>query len=180
SDLHPADAPARRIENRKYPIREAFGLIWSAANDEKPFAPFPGAEGQDWFALRPMPVNAAPEDVVAGLMRLAPDDQPADLLAALAVRVGGVVYFVQPVDAGRAVIRGLLPERPADEIAALRHHNEVLARLRDRLERAAARKPAPEPLQPIFEKLSADLATMPDIAVPRGNTLNVLVKRKWH
>src|SRR5690606_34157399 len=78
------------------------------------------------------------------------------------------------------IFRGLLPERPADEIAALRHHNEVLARLRDRLERAAARKPAPEPLQPIFEKLSADLATMPDIAVPRGNTLNVLVKRKWH
>jgi ferredoxin-NADP reductase/nitrite reductase/ring-hydroxylating ferredoxin subunit len=176
---HPADAPARRIENRKYPIREAFGLIWSAANDEKPFAPFPGAEGHDWFALRPMPVNAAPEAVVAGLARLAPDDQAADLLPAMAVRLGAVVYFVQPVDAGRAVIRGLLPERPADEIATLRHYNELLTKLRDRLERAAAKKPAPEPLQPIFEKVSADLSTMPDIAVPRGNTLTVLVRRKW-
>src|SRR5690606_3003354 len=64
---HPADAPARRIENRKYPVREAFGLIWSAANDERPYTPFAGAEGKDWFALRPMPVNAEPEDVVAGL-----------------------------------------------------------------------------------------------------------------
>lgn len=176
---HPADAPARRIENRKYPIREAFGLVWSAAHDERPFTPFPGADGQDWFALRPLPINAAPEDVVAGLARLAPDDQPADLLPGLAVRLGPVVYFVQPVDAGRAVIRGLLPERPADELGALRHYNELLTKLRDRLERAAARKPAPEPLQPVFEKLSADLATMPDIAVPRGNTLNIVVRRKW-
>ena len=176
---HPADAPARRIENRRYPVREAFGLIWSAANDDKAFAPFPGAEGHDWFPLRPMPVNAAPDDVVAALARLAPDDQPADLLPGMAVRLDGVTYFVQPVDAGRAVIRGLLPDRPADDIATLRHYNEVLTRLRDRLERAAARKPAPEPLQPLFEKVSVDLATMPDIAVPRGNTLNVAVKRKW-
>jgi ferredoxin-NADP reductase/nitrite reductase/ring-hydroxylating ferredoxin subunit len=176
---HPADAPARRIENRKYPVKEAYGLIWSSANDEKPFVPFPGAVGEDWFALRPMPVNAAPGDVVAGLARLAPDDQPADLLPGMTVRLGDVVYFVQPIDAGRAVIRGLLPRTPTDELATLRHYNEQLTRLRDRLERAAAKKPAPEPLQPIYEKVSADLATMPDIAVPRGNTLNVVVKRKW-
>ncbi|UYO01192.1 MAG: Rieske 2Fe-2S domain-containing protein [Devosia sp.] len=176
---HPADAPARRIENRKYPVREAFGLIWSAANDDLPFTPFPGAGNHAWFALRPMPVNAAPDDIAAALARLAPDDAPADTLPGLAVRVGGAVYFVQPVDAGRAVIRGLLPDRPADELAALRRYNEVLTGLRDRLERAASRKPAPEPLVPLYEKVSADLATMPEIAVPRGNTLNVVVKRKW-
>lgn len=176
---HPADAPARRIENRKYPVREAFGLIWSAANDERPFTPFAGAEGKDWFALRPMPVNAEPEDVVAGLARLAPDDQPADLLPGLAVQLGAVLYFVQPIDAARAVIRGLLPERPSDEMATLRHYNEVLTKLRDRLERAAARKEAPAPLTPLYEKVSADLATMPDIAIPRGNTFNVVVRRKW-
>jgi ferredoxin-NADP reductase/nitrite reductase/ring-hydroxylating ferredoxin subunit len=176
---HPADAPARRIENRKYPVREAFGLIWSAANDDAPFAPFPGSEGHTWFALRPMPVVATPDDTIAGLMRLAPDDQPADLLPNMAVRVEGAVFFVQPVDAGRAVIRGLLPAKPADEMTTLRHYNEMLGKLRDRLEREAAKKPAPEPLQPVFEKVSAELSTMPDIAVPRGNTLNVVVKRKW-
>ncbi len=176
---HPADAPARRIENRKYQTREAYGLIWSAANDDQPFRPFPGAEGHDWFALRPVPVNATPEDVVAGLARLAPDDQPADLFPGLALRVAGAYYFVQPVDAGRAVIRGLLPERPAHELAALRHYNETLTKLRDQLERAAAKKPAPEPLTPVFEKVSAELATMPEIAIPRGNVFNVVVKRKW-
>jgi len=176
---HPADAPARRIENRKYPVREAFGLIWSAANDDQPFTPFPQATEHDWFVLRPLPVNAAPEDVLAGLARLASAEAPAEKLPGLALRIGPALYFVQPVDAGRAVIRGLLAERPADELAALRQHNEVLSGLRDRLERTAARKPAPEPLQPTFDKVSVDLATMPDIAIPRGNTMTVVVKRKW-
>lgn len=176
---HPADAPARRIQNRTYPVREAYGLIWSSATDEQAFRPFPGAEGHDWFPLRPMPVNAAPEDVLAALVRLAPDDQPADLLPGLSVRFGGTYYFVQPVDAGRAVIRGLLREKAADELATLRHYNEILGKLRDRLERAAAKKPAPEPLQPAYDKVSADLATMPDIAIPKGNTITVVVRRKW-
>ncbi|MET0438178.1 MAG: Rieske 2Fe-2S domain-containing protein [Devosia sp.] len=176
---HPADAPARRIENRKYPVKEAFGLIWSAANDDQKFAPFAGAEGTDWFPLRPMPVNATPEDVLAGLAGLAPDDQPADLLPGMALRLGTTIYFVQPVDAGRAVIRGLIAGKPEDEVATLRHYNETLTKLRDRLERAAARKPTPEPLQPVFEKVSTDLASMPDIAIPRGNTMPVVVKRKW-
>lgn len=173
---HPADAPARRIQNRTYPVREAYGLIWSAANDEQPFRPFPGAEGKDWLPLRPMPVNAEPEDVLAALARL---DPSADILPGLSIRAGNVIWFVQPVDAGRAVIRGLLSGQPAEPLAELRRYNEVLTGLRDRLERAASRKPAPEPLQPIFEKVSADLATMPEIAIPRGNTVTVVVKRKW-
>ena len=174
---HPADAPARRIENRTYPVREAYGLVWSAANDDAPFQPFPGADDHDWFPLRPMPVDATPEDVLAALARLAPDDQPADSLPGLALRLGTTTYFVQPVDAGRSVIRGLLPAQP--DLATLRRHNETLSKLRDRLERAAAKKPAPAPLQPTFEKVSADLATMPEIAIPRGNTITVVVKRKW-
>ncbi|WP_193334825.1 Rieske 2Fe-2S domain-containing protein [Devosia beringensis] len=177
---HPADAPARRIENRTYPAHEAFGLVWSAATSDRAFAPFPGAEtADDWFALRPMPVNAAPEAVIAALGRLAPDDQPAQILPGLAIRLGTTLYFVQPVDAGRAVIRGLLPGQPDDASLALRHHNEALTKLRDRLERAAVRQPAPAPLQPAFDKVSAELSTMPDIAIPRGTTMPVVVKRKW-
>ncbi|KKC41090.1 oxidoreductase [Devosia epidermidihirudinis] len=176
---HPADAPSRRIENKTYPVREAYGLIWSAANSDLPFAPFPGAESGDWFALRPMPVNAEPADVLTALAGLAPDDQPADVLPGMGLRLGEVTYFVQPVDANRSVIRGLLAKRPENEAAALRAHNETLTRLRDRLERAAARKPAPAALQPTFDKVSVELSTMPDIVIPRGNTMPVVVKRKW-
>jgi ferredoxin-NADP reductase/nitrite reductase/ring-hydroxylating ferredoxin subunit len=174
---HPADAPARRIQNKTYPVREAFGLVWSAANDEKPFDPFAGSEGKDWFALRPIPVNAAPDDVLSALARLAPDDQPADMLPGMGVHFDGTYYFVQPVDADKAVIRGLISTKP--DIAMLHHYNEILTKLRDRIERAAARKPAPEPLQPSFDKVSVELSTMPEIAIPRGTTLVVVVKRKW-
>lgn len=188
---HPADAPARRIENRTYPVREAYGLVWSAANDGLPFAPFSGAQTHPWFPLRPIPVNATPEDVLAALENHAVTADRGIGVAAVATRLPGfaiqltvelpvprtVIYFVQPVDAGRSVIRGLIDQEP--DIVFLRNDSEMLTRLRDRLERAAARKPVPEPLQPVFEKVSVDLATMPDIAIPRGNTLPVVVKRKW-
>jgi ferredoxin-NADP reductase/nitrite reductase/ring-hydroxylating ferredoxin subunit len=177
---HPADAPSRRIENKKYPVREAFGLIWSAATDDTPYASFPGADAaNEWFPLRPLPVNAEPDDVVAALARLAPDDQPADILPGLSVRLGLARFFVQPVDAGRSVIRGLFAGIPDDPLATLRAYNDTLTKLREQVERAAAKKLPPAPLEPSFDKVSVELSTMPDIAIPRGNTLTVLVKRKW-
>jgi ferredoxin-NADP reductase/nitrite reductase/ring-hydroxylating ferredoxin subunit len=192
---HPADAPARRITNKTYPVREAYGLVWSASNDDVPFTPFPGADVGNWFALRPVPVNAAAEDILAGFEGFAfppADDETgaetiAERLPGLAIRMTArsanisrtAVFFVQPLDSARSVIRGLLDHMPADPVSTLRDHNETLTKLRDRLEREAARKPAPAPLVPIFEKVSADLATMPEIAIPRSTTLNVVVKRKW-
>lgn len=176
---HPADAPSRRIENKKYPVREAFGLIWSAATEDVPYAPFPGADAAEWFPLRPLPINAQPDDVVAALARLAPDDQPADILPGLSVRLGLARFFVQPVDAGRSVIRGLLAGIPDEPLATLRAYNDTLTKLREQVERAAAKKLAPAPLEPSFDKVSVELSTMPDIAIPRGNTLTVVVRRKW-
>ena len=172
---HPADAPARRIANTTYPAVEAFGLIWSASNDAGDFAPFPGSEVGDWFALRPVPVNATTEDVLAGLARLgAAEAQPGS-----AIRIGDAVYFVQPIDSARSVIRGILAQVPADPATVLREYNTTLTKLRDRLERAAAHKPAPEPLEPSFEKVSVELSTMPEITIGSALTLRAVVKRKW-
>lgn len=191
---HPADAPARRITNTTYPAVEAFGLIWSADNDAGDFAPFPGSEAGDWFALRPVPVNAAAEDVLVALEGYAVAADKGILgVATVATRLPGlavrltvelpeptsVVYFVQPVDSNRSVIRGLLDHAFPDTIDQLRRHNDGLTKLRDRLERAAARKPAPEPLQPSFDKVSVELSTMPDITIGSALTLRAVVKRKW-
>ena len=172
---HPADAPARRIQNRTYPVREAFGLVWSAQSEDAAFPDLPPAGEGTWLPLRPMPVNAAPEDVAAGLAKAFDAESPDSLT----VRAGDAVYFVQPVDAGRSVIRGLIADPRTDTLALLRDRNRLLVKLRDRLERSAARKPAPAPLQPAYEKVSAELSTMPDIAVPHGGTMTVVVKRKW-
>jgi ferredoxin-NADP reductase/nitrite reductase/ring-hydroxylating ferredoxin subunit len=172
---HPADVPARRITNTTYPAVEAFGLVWSTGTGEAPFAPFPGATSTDWFALRPVPVNATADDVLAGLARLG----LAEVLPGTAVRIDDAVYFVQPVDSARSVIRGILAQTPADPATTLREYNATLTALRDRLERAAARKPAPEPLSPSFEKVSVELSTMPEITIGSALTLRAVVKRKW-
>ncbi|HTM76820.1 MAG TPA: Rieske 2Fe-2S domain-containing protein, partial [Devosia sp.] len=172
---HPADAPARRITNTTYAAVEAFGLVWSANHGAAPFTPFLGSEAGDWFALRPVPVNASADAVLTGLARLA----PGELLHGFAIRQGDAVYFVQPVDSARSVIRGVLDHIPDDALATLREHNARLTGLRDRLERAAARQPAPEPLNPSFEKVSVELSTMPEITIGSALTLRALVKRKW-
>ncbi|WP_421761695.1 Rieske 2Fe-2S domain-containing protein [Devosia sp.] len=174
---HPADAPARRIVNRTYRAVEHLGLIWSSLDDDAAFAP-PVDDGH-WLALRPVPVNAQPGDTLAAVMT---EGVAAELVAQLTAWVefagSRCLFVVQPVDAGRAVIRGLVP-RPDDELQTLRHFNGILIRLRDSLELAAATEQAPAPIIPSYEPVSLDLATMPDLVIGRQATLRVMVKRKW-
>jgi ferredoxin-NADP reductase len=92
------------------------------------------------------------------------------------------VFFVQPVDAGRSVIRGVLDGEPADgdRISILRHHNERLSALRDMVERQASAEPAPAPIEPVYERVSAELAAMPELqSHGRKAALRVEVARKW-
>ena len=175
---HPADAPARRITNRTYPVAEHAGLIWSSVGDAGAFvAPTPAG---DWLALRPIPVNAVPEDVLAALAVGGTDAASISPLA-VAVTLDGAggqcgVFFVQPVDSGRAVIRGLV-ERPVESLPVLRLFNELLTALRDRIEGVATE--LPEPIVPVYAPVSVELATMPDLVLGRQATLRVRVKRKW-
>jgi ferredoxin-NADP reductase/nitrite reductase/ring-hydroxylating ferredoxin subunit len=197
---HPADAPARTITNRTYPSVERYGLVWTA---EQPTGEAPVLraleEGMP-FALRGIPVNAPADRVLAGLKtyRFQPNDDiagadasvsieaDADFCIALRSRSGGAetvaVFFVQPVDSNRSVIRGVLDREPGQEsrIAVLRHHNERLSALRDLAECKAAAEPAPPPIEPVYERVAAALAEMPE-ATPHGRkaALRVAVARKW-
>ncbi len=181
---HPADAPARRIANRTYPMREAHGLVWSAL--EPPDGDgLPVPEG-DWLPLRPLPLQARPDAVLAGLAAqraagaaFAPLP-PLGMAMTLAGADGRrALFYVQPVDAGRAVIRGLV-ERPAgDAIGVLRRYNALLSTLREHLEAEALKGGRPTPLEPVYRPVSIELATMPDLAPGRQATLGVRVARKW-
>jgi ferredoxin-NADP reductase/nitrite reductase/ring-hydroxylating ferredoxin subunit len=181
---HPADAPARRIANRTYPAIERHGLIWAALAELPDFgaAVPPG----DWLALRPIPVNASPEAALTALRAARAEGTAVDdarpLAVALTLAGSGDVratFFVQPVDAGRAVIRGLVARRGEDDDTLLRRFNRILTTLRDRVEADAARAPSPEPMAPVYRPVSVELATMPDIAAGRHATLRVRVARKW-
>ncbi|MET0314327.1 MAG: 2Fe-2S iron-sulfur cluster-binding protein, partial [Hansschlegelia sp.] len=181
---HPADAPARTITNRTYPAVERYGLIWTTLGEERGPLAKPELEGGDLLTLREMAANAPAEMAVASLRRHGDEggDERDGLSVALTTPEGArVVFFVQPVDSGRCVIRGvLIDDRFEDRLATLRLHNERLKALRDVIEAEALSAPAPEPMAPVYAPVSAELAEMPSLAkAGRRASLSVAVSRKW-
>ncbi|CAM5768141.1 ferredoxin [Labrys miyagiensis] len=197
---HPADAPARTITNRTFPSIERYGLVWSA---EEPLGATPEIEGlaeDDLLVLRGIPVNA-PADLVASALRsyrFQPSGRIEGDAAGVVIETAGdfqvvlragdgdaqttAIFFVQPVDSDRSVIRGLLGGRLEEgrRLAVLRHHNGLLTRLRDELEREAATLPASAPLDAAIERVSPELAEMPELATRgRKAAIRVQVARKW-
>lgn len=180
---HPADAPARTIRNRTYPVRVRSGMIWTTVGrpvDEPP-------ELDSGLVLRPMPVCAPPGDVVTLLLKHPPAPLNAGppatrRLGDFGVEVEGLGFLiVQPTDADRAIIRGVL-RSPAPEGAALRllrHFDGALAQLRDIAEERATHEPAPESLPPRYDPVPVHLASLPEKGDRRGLPTRVRVARAW-
>ena len=181
---HPADAPPRTITNRTFPVRLASGLVWTTTGRpvEEPMGTPSG------LVLRPLPVRAAPGEVVAHLLESPPalPGRPSGRARpgpAFSVEVDDVgVLLVQPTDADRAIIRGVLDRSPGsrrERLDLLRHFDGELSRLRDVVEQEAARRPAPEPLSPRCEPVPAELATLPEPTGHRDLPTRVRVARAW-
>lgn len=183
---HPADAPARTICNRTYPGAEAAGLVWSSVDPAGDFALPTALEGADPFVLRPIPVNSAPELALVeaqGFLSAIPDTEVREAGSAyLHVQTGEeeLLLFIQPLDAHRSVLRGVLTAQPNDAMAAWRRYNRLLSRLRSVIEAAAGAQPAPQPIAVEFEKVDPELAAMPAISKsgPKAE-LRVTVAKKW-
>jgi len=163
---HPADAPARTVCNTRYPLIERHGLLW-CAETAGPSVTLPDIPDGFTLAMRPIPVAAPLAAVREALSELGPvhDGEP------LPETIGEVLYLLQPADAARTVIRGLLRSRAnrttdqkADQttdLAALLEHDERLERLRRRVETDPARRDDPVELQVAAPRVSAALA-MPE------------------
>jgi ferredoxin-NADP reductase/nitrite reductase/ring-hydroxylating ferredoxin subunit len=178
---HPADAPARRITNRTYPMREAHGLVWTSVGDAGDGAdPLPAG---DWTPLRAIPVNATPEMVLSALTANRVPDSVVQALPPLGavLELAGAgepgVFLVQPIDSARSVIRGLV--RGPAALDRLVRFNGLLTELRDRVEAGVVATELPEPIVPIYAPVSVELATMPELTIGRRATQRVRVARKW-
>lgn len=197
---HPADAPARTISNRTFPGIERYGLIWSSREPGGEVPAVPGLTEGNLLALRGIAVNAPAARVAEHLKgyRFQPSraldgadaavavEAASETAVALRATAGDAetfgVFFVQPVDSGRSVIRGVLDADGggAHRIAILHHHNERLSALRDAAEAEAAKQPAPAPIEPVFEPVPPELAEMPEPAAQgRKAALRATVARKW-
>lgn len=192
---HPADAPARTICNNTYPAIEAHGLIWSALDPVEEFQAPETLAGTDAFALRPIPINASPElvELHARGYQFSPTGGEAASVRVVESRAGliqleatigdtsaALLLFIQPMDADRSVLRGVLTTTPEASIPILRHHNQAMSALRDRIEAEAATLAKPEPIAVTFQPVDEELARMPARAKsgPRAE-LRVTVARKW-
>ena len=196
---HPADAPARTICNRTFPSVERYGLVWSGETPAGDPPTLDVLEAGTPFGLRNLPVNAPAELVMRHLQahRFQPSDRPHaeaaemtvdgvdEYSVALTASAGGsmsqAVFFVQPVDSARSVIRGVLAEAPAagEQAAVLRHHANELNRLVVAIEAEAALLPAPEPMVQTLQQAPVHLAELPEAPSGRQAALRVQVDRKW-
>ena len=198
---HPADAPARTICNRTFASVERYGLIWSGEDPVGDAPTIELLEAGTPFGLRNLPVNASAESAVRHLQshRFAPSDRldadtgavemtvewADDYSVALTATVGAAsstaVFFVQPVDSGRSVIRGVLADTPAagEQRGVLRHHAVGLNRLVDAIEAEAAQLPPPDPIVPVLQEVPIHLSEMPEAPSGRTASLRVRVNRKW-
>ena len=184
-----------------------------AAPDLAAIASLGSASDDDVLGLRNLPVNAEPEATLEGLrhhrfrptasvLAGASDENPMDALEASELAVTGKgdgwieltstldgasttgVFFVQPVDADRCVVRAVLAETPAadaDRLTVLRHHALRLGRWRSEVEAAAAQRPKPEPLPVRLQQVSVahtEAAEQPRVG-GRTASLRVTVARKW-
>jgi ferredoxin-NADP reductase/nitrite reductase/ring-hydroxylating ferredoxin subunit len=197
---HPADAPARTICNRTFPSVERYGLVWSGSEPDGEPPVVSLLEGGTTLGLRNMPINA-PSDLVMRMLdgyAFQPSNRLGDLGADVSTEEIGplalarrsahghdettVVFFVQPVDSERSVVRPVMTPEPPESahLSVLHHHNTELSNLRDEIEAAAQEMPAIEPMVATIDQVSIDLAGVPERSDDgRSAPLRVSVSRKW-
>lgn len=143
---HPGTAPSAKLCTTHYPAVERGGLVWTTVDpdhgpghepDHEPDVPMLAEDG---LVLRALPINVGAASATARLPRLtatAPVTGSAPLTSP-AESTDPALWFIQPVDPGRCIARGLLPHGarlgPADRLTTLRTYHHVLSAWRQELE----------------------------------------------
>ena len=136
---HPENAPARLICNKIFASAERYGLVWSSLKGASELPVIAHLEDRDGLTLRPIPVAAPAASVVDTLLA---EDMQQDEEFALRTSNGAESLFVQPVNAGRAIIRGIAHDVAVEmRLDVLRQWNARLSHLRDRAEAVAGGSP---------------------------------------
>ncbi len=195
---HPGEAPARALRVPGFACAERYGLVWSGSPSAAGPPSIPTLEDTEVLPLRGLPVNVPAALALKGLAGYS--FRPAAALgtgspvatgtdthspysvtvtAAAAGAESSVVFFVQPADAGRCVIRPVLSPAPAPEerLAVLRHHARGLEELRTQLEDRRPPEIAVQPPMATLAPLRGD--TTAPTAGGRRPQVQVRVVRKW-
>jgi len=194
---HPADAPARTICNNTYPVREQFGLVWSGETPEGDIDCCSELNHTFCTPLRSITINTALHHIALPLISRYQSIGTVGLHGIKAVHYGAdtpdpyqiilrafsdkdthqqaeslnapdIAFFLQPVDASRTTLRGLLcgidqrNTSAADLTNLLRQHDNILCQLRDRIEADNRHVPLAQPWVPLVRPVSEAFASMPE------------------
>ncbi|MBT6275608.1 MAG: Rieske 2Fe-2S domain-containing protein [Chromatiales bacterium] len=159
---HPADAPARTICNRTFPAIERYGLVWTSLDPHAAPLDIVELAGEPSLALREIAINASPDQVIEALSDFQFPVWAGDRDKGVRTERSGphsvvahlpdgedIALFVQPVDAGRAVIRGVMASSGAigASLQALHLHDAQLCALRDHIEGSTTQTVTPQSLR---------------------------------
>lgn len=192
---HPGEAPSRSLCVPAFRGEERYGLVWSGGSPEAEPPSMPHLDTDDMLVLRALPVNAPADLALEGLHEYSFQpvppagsdvsiscDSPGPYAIAVTARANGaettVVYFLQPVDGDRCVIRPVLNGTPApgQRLSILRRHARQLEDLRERLETSAGTQVAVRgrstPLRPLARPTTTETPG-------RAPQVEVSVVRKW-
>ena len=154
---HPGEAPAGALRVPTFACAERYGLVWSGSSPGAEPPSIPALEGTEVLVLRSLPVHvpaavaleglagypfrptaALGSDIPVATSTDAATPYSVTVTATTAGAASSVVFFVQPADEGRCVIRPVLSPAPApgERLATLRHHAGALEDLRTQLEGA--------------------------------------------
>ncbi|CUR56825.1 Ferredoxin [metagenome] len=186
---HPADAPARTIANRTFPVVEQHGLIWTTLLADSP-CDVPdrlgGAEGG--LVLRAVPVPASAPTVAELLVSYGGElGLPLAAMTHLCLRFPGdsrrpaMNLLLQPSDRTACILRGVVEGwvDDSERLGLWREFSWLLSEARERITAQTRHLPRPASA-PDFEKVAEHLAELPPRAESgRSAPLRVRVDEKW-
>ena len=151
---HPGDSPAQTLINRSFPVIEKYGLVWTTLADSNSALTIDGLENKHTLVLRAVSVTA-PMRIVSDQLRQkaqrfdrsdSKGDSQIEVISCGSIYIElrgfadspgtSLVFFTQPVDWDRSVIRGVLScdQEPTEPMSLLRFFSSTLNEIRDQIE----------------------------------------------
>lgn len=181
---HPADAPARTVCTRSYPVIEQLGLIWTTLDPAMPLPDLPrSAEPQVFRAMHfnasaAMVRNALAQprfDFTPGCIWVNRSDHPVSQIAYDSAE-GTLALILQPADTRKTVLHVLFFGNGNEQLAW--EINQQLSVLRREVEARAAEIPAEPPFEPVYSRVTDALAEMPERGTSSGLRVRIAAKTR--
>ncbi len=196
---HPVDSPAQTLSCQIFKVQEKHGFVWSGIEPTGALPNILGASADDGvIVLRSIIIRGSASLVIEALAdyRFKIDPRSEELSGIC--RITGVnefsiqvvndcvsskatlTLFVQPVDEEMSIVHGVLHQRVTldNKILILRHHNDVLTKLRTKIENSVIYSTTPVSSPRAVESSSAPNLSHQSVML-YSTRLKARVTQKW-